>query len=76
MFLVSCKDKYPVPLVQLCLTDSGYVSQCVDKRLPEGEQEYEQPYEVNQVCSSIESYSIMAEYCMNLRSLLIRCEKQ
>ena len=68
----SCKS-FPPPKVELCITSDDYISACVDKRLPEGEQEYDRPYEVNYICTNPADYNQLYNYCMDLREELIKC---
>ena len=74
----SCKS-FPPPKVELCITSSTSegvpISACVDKRLPEEEQEYDKEYEVNNICTNPADYDLLYNYCMDLREKLIQCRR-
>jgi len=61
---LSCGSN-PPPNTELCLVgDSGVL--CIDRRLPEGQQEYvvSFPNAVNMVCLSPDSYGALLEWAM------------
>ncbi len=66
--LASCKS--PPPLTELCIVgDSGLL--CIDKRLPEGQQEYVKPFaeSVNYIATNPDDYDAIQNW------ILRRCRK-
>ena len=76
MLWISSCESFPPPKTEVCITSSDYTSACVDKRLPEGEQEYDKEYEMNNICTNPADYDLLYNYCMGLRQKLIDCKRE
>ena len=75
LWISSGCESFPPPQTEICITSDNYISACVDKRLPEGEQEYDKEYEVNIICTNPADYDLLYNYCMDLREKLIQCRR-
>ena len=75
LWISSGCESFPPPRTEICITSDNYTSACVDKRLPEGEQEYDKEYEVNNICTNPADYDLLYNYCMDLRQKLIECRR-
>jgi len=75
LLFISCNEKYPPPMVELCTTDDGTFA-CNDLRKPKKEQTYTKLLENNYICINPKDYDRMFAYCSDQRKERIKCEKK
>jgi hypothetical protein len=73
LFLANTCDKHKPPKVELCVSGDDYLFLCNDQRIDPPD--YELEYPVNYACTNIDDYRLINNYCTDLRSKLIKCER-
>lgn len=69
----SCKDNYPPPRIELCITGDDHKLLCNDMRQDEKGENYERDYPLNYLCTNTTDYNKLFAYTANLRKELIKC---
>lgn len=75
--LASC-ESYPPPKTELCISGDQDLFLCNDPRRDEDEQDYDLMYPedtLNYLCTNPADYAKLKDYCTDLRTKLINCEK-
>lgn len=73
----SC-ERYEPPKTELCIAGDQALFLCNDPRRNEGERDYDLVYPedtLNYLCTNPADYAKLKDYCTDLRTKLINCEK-
>jgi hypothetical protein len=73
----SCTPHTP-PETELCIQNNDQTMGCDDPRLPDDQQTYTRSTDetINYLCTNPRDYMAIKDYCIDLRSALIKCEKR
>jgi hypothetical protein len=71
LLLIACKEKYPPPQNSELCTENGSNLVCNT-----GKKTYERNYKAGDICTNGDDYSRFYDYCAEIRSKLIKCERK